>query len=126
MNIKNEAKLVKLLNDAQKFAKARDQFVDCILHHQVDEQFYRKYVDLIPGDAVSFIEDELSERFIREMKDYLHWNMFGVWGHHPIYSYDFIRQMKDYLNIKEIIKTADKQNSDIGDQLRKECGDVQD
>ena len=126
MNKHREANLVKLLNDAQKYPKARDQFVDCILHHLIDEQFYRKYVDLIPWDAVSFIEDQLSERFIREMKDYLNWNMFGMWGNHPLYSYDFIRQMKDYLNIKEIIATADKQNNNIGEQLRKEFGYVQD
>ena len=120
MNIKNEAKLVKLLYDAQKFAKARDQFVDCMLHHQIDEQFYRKYVDLIPWDSVSLCQEELSQEFIREMKDYLHWNMFGMWGHYPVYSYDFIRQMKDYLQIEKIIETANKQRNDIGVKLKKE------
>lgn len=120
MNKKREARLVQLLNDAQKYAKARDQFVDCILHHQIDEQFYRKYVDLIPWDSVSLCQEELSQEFIREMKDYLHWNMFGMWGHYPVYSYDFIRQMKDYLQIEKIIETANKQRNDIGVKLKKE------
>lgn len=50
----------------------------------------RKYVDLIPWDSVSFIFDNINEEFLREFRDYINWNMLGLFSV-PDFSYDFIR-----------------------------------
>lgn len=59
MNKKVEAKLVDLLNNSFKYPSYRDQFNEYLLHNKVDQDFIRKYVELIPWDSVSFILDDL-------------------------------------------------------------------
>ena len=80
----------------------------------------RKYVDLIPWDSVSFLMDDYNESFIRQFQDYINWNMLGLFGNTPYYSYDFIREFVDKLRIKDIINGEVKRRSGRDEKMKRE------
>lgn len=80
----------------------------------------RKYVDLIPWDSVSFLMDDYNESFIRQFQDYINWNMLGLFGNTPHYSYDFIREFIDKLKIQEIIAGEVKRRSGREEKMKRE------